>query len=298
MRAPATMALSLPGGEPENLLCPVTRVMFKDPVFNEAGNTYERTAVLELWKRREDYFDPLFNRVLKNGGLWPNWDKRREVQDFLSEHRTYVPEGWEGREVPSVPTEAEERGREGFLSGNWPLLMAMCPKRRSVRVIVMAIGSLAVAVGSLIVEFTCLSEGMGRVWPCSQLDAVLQRYSAWYVAPFCIALGGVIVGGCLGIVAGFGLMGYICAVWLLHLVPSLVSSTIAHLRGRQAVAHAYADSQRNAQARLLAQAEVEAQARVRAQERAVALEEAFQLLTQTPQSSYEEAHKEGHKTGE
>merc|ERR1712216_257394 len=143
-----------------------------------------------------------------------------------------------------------------------------------------ALGSLAVAVGSLIVEFTCLSEAMGRVWPCSQLDAVLHRFSPWYFAPFSIILGGVIVGGCFGVVAGIGLMSYICTVWLLHLLPSLASSTIACWRGRQAMAYAYAESQRCAQARLLAQAEIDAQVRARAQDRAVALEQALQMQTQ------------------
>lgn len=283
MQTPAAMAMSPPGGEPEQLLCPITRVMFKDPVFNEAGNTYERAAIVELWKRRDDYFDPLFNSSLKGGGLWPNWDKRRGVQDFLAEHRAYVPEGWESREVPAVP--ADDKGKEGLPAR--PPLMAMCPKRRSMQVIVMALGCLAVAVGSLIVEFTCLSDAMGKVWPCSRLDAVLHRYSAWYFAPISIILGGVIVGGCLGVVAGIGLVSYICTVWLLHLLPSLAASVVAHCRGRQAMAHAQAESQRIAQARLLAQAELDAQARIRAQERAAALLE-HSLQSQTQQAREEE----------
>ena len=36
--------------EPEHLLCPITRAMFRDPVFVPAsGNTYERAAVARFW---------------------------------------------------------------------------------------------------------------------------------------------------------------------------------------------------------------------------------------------------------
>jgi len=257
--------------EPEHLLCPITRVMFKDPVFNEAGNTYERAAIVELWRYRDDHFDPLFNKECRGGGLWPNWDKRRGVQDFLAEHRTYIPEGWESREVPAV--QIDEKAKDG----PWLRLMATCPKRRSMRVIVLALGCLVVAIGSLIVEFTCLSEAMGKVWPCSQLDAVLHKYSAWYFAPFSVILGGVIVGACFGVCAGIALIGYICAVWLLHLLPGLATSATAHWRGRQALVQAHAEAQRVAQSRLVAQAEVEAQARAEALERAAALEHSLQL---------------------
>jgi hypothetical protein len=251
--------------------------MFKDPVFNEAGNTYERAAILELWKRREDFFDPLFNRVLKSGGLWPNWDKRREIQDFLSENRAYIPEGWDSRDVPMVPLVDEKETQK---ESSWSVLMGICPKRRSMRVIVMAVSSLGVALGSLIVEFTCLSEAMGQVWPCSQLDAVLHKYSPWYFAPLSIIFGGLIVGACLGILAGAAIVSYVCSVWLLHLLPSLASTAVFFWRGRQAMAHARAEAQRSTEARLMAQAEVEAQARIRAMERAMANEQALQQQTQ------------------
>lgn len=123
-------------------------------------------------------------------------------------------------------------------------------------------------------------KGISQVWPCSQLDAVLHKFSPWYFAPFSIILGGLFVGGCLGAVAGIGLISYICTVWLLHWLPSMASTTVAFWRGRQTMAHAHAEAQRVVQARLLAQAEVEAQARACAQERAVALEESLQMQAQ------------------
>jgi hypothetical protein len=254
--------------------------MFKDPVFNESGNTYERSAILELWKRRDDFFDPLFNTSLRGGGLWPNWDKRRGVQDFLAEHRTYVPEGWESREVPSLQVEEKVIPESQFSM----LFRAMFPKRRSMRVLALAIGCLIIAVGSLIVEFTCLSEAMGKMWPCSQLDALLHKYSAWYFAPFSIIFGAVIIGAILGVAGGMGLVFYICGVWLLQLLPGLACFTLAHLRGRHAMAHAHTEAQRSVQARLLAQAEADAQARAAAQERAIALEQSMQQSLQCHQS--------------
>lgn len=262
-----------PDKEPERLLCPITQVMLKDPVFTEAGNTYERDALLELWRRRDDFFDPLFNRVLTSGTLRPNWDKRREIQDFLAEFRTYVPQGWESREVPSPP--AEEKGSED--RSLWHVVaLLLCPRRQWMRVTVMAIGSFAGGIGSLIVEFTCLSENMQGTWPCSQLEAVLKRFSPWLVAPLSVIVGGLLFGAFFGALAAVALVLYICLLWLLQLIPQLLASVVARWRGRQAMAEAHAEAQRRVQARLAQQAEAEAAARARAQERALAAEQSLQ----------------------
>ena len=38
--------------EPEELLCPITRTMFRDPVMVvESGHTYERSVILARWRR-------------------------------------------------------------------------------------------------------------------------------------------------------------------------------------------------------------------------------------------------------
>ena len=38
--------------EPEELLCPITRTVFRDPVFVlESGHTYERSAILSHFRR-------------------------------------------------------------------------------------------------------------------------------------------------------------------------------------------------------------------------------------------------------
>jgi hypothetical protein len=97
--------------EPDSLLCPITRVVFRDPVFvAESGTTYERSAILTSWKTsRHSKKDPLTNQVLSNTNIYTNWDKRREVQAFLDLHSTYIPQGWDSREVPSTtPQEPKE----------------------------------------------------------------------------------------------------------------------------------------------------------------------------------------------
>ncbi|CAK9072395.1 unnamed protein product, partial [Durusdinium trenchii] len=87
------------------LLCPITQVMFRDPVFiPESGNTYERSAIETYWSGRPKCpRDPLTN-VSLSGTLYTNWGLRREVQSFLDEHPSYVPQGWEDRSVP-VPAQ-------------------------------------------------------------------------------------------------------------------------------------------------------------------------------------------------
>ena len=89
--APASSAPSEPCGavnvvvdEPRNLLCPITLVMFRDPVFTSAGHTYERAAILAHWESCRQrggaaeavVVDPLSNTRLPNAQLTPNWDIR------------------------------------------------------------------------------------------------------------------------------------------------------------------------------------------------------------------------------
>eukprot|EP00931_Biecheleriopsis_adriatica_P073182 TRINITY_DN47521_c0_g1_i1.p1 TRINITY_DN47521_c0_g1~~TRINITY_DN47521_c0_g1_i1.p1 ORF type:complete len:211 (+),score=21.00 TRINITY_DN47521_c0_g1_i1:67-699(+) len=84
--------------EPHELLCPITHVMYRDPVMvPEAGRTYERTAILNFWRQSGRSVDPMSNRVLKSCEVFTNWDKRSEVQSFLDQHPEYKPEGWEDR---------------------------------------------------------------------------------------------------------------------------------------------------------------------------------------------------------
>eukprot|EP00927_Polykrikos_kofoidii_P030041 TRINITY_DN25910_c0_g1_i1.p1 TRINITY_DN25910_c0_g1~~TRINITY_DN25910_c0_g1_i1.p1 ORF type:complete len:219 (+),score=19.70 TRINITY_DN25910_c0_g1_i1:43-657(+) len=89
--------------EPLEILCPITHVMFRDPVMlPEAGRTYERSALERFWNLSGRRADPLSNALLERCDLFPNWDKRGEVQLFLDQNPDYVPEGWEDRAVPAV----------------------------------------------------------------------------------------------------------------------------------------------------------------------------------------------------
>ena len=142
--------------EPEDLTCPITKLMFRDPVFVAgSGNTYERDAIETFWRDRRDRRDPLTNARLKNANLFTNWTKRREVDAWLTRHPTQTPEGWTSRAAPP-PLEArdaraaarrrrnddangtndgdaneanevnENRGGRGFLNGANGALPTMC----------------------------------------------------------------------------------------------------------------------------------------------------------------------------
>ena len=66
--------------EPEVLLCPITRTMFRDPVVVvESGHTYERSAVLTHFERNGAK-DPLTRRALSSTKVMTNWLVRKIVQ--------------------------------------------------------------------------------------------------------------------------------------------------------------------------------------------------------------------------
>ena len=88
--------------EPEHLLCPITRAMFRDPVFVPAsGNTYERAALARFWSGSSRARDPLTNATLRSRSVYTNWDKRREVADWLTANPTTTPSGWDARTPPA-----------------------------------------------------------------------------------------------------------------------------------------------------------------------------------------------------
>jgi leucine-rich repeat protein SHOC2 len=59
--------------EPEVLMCPITRTMFRDPVFVfDSGHTYERSAILSHFERNGAK-DPLTRRALSSTKVMTNW---------------------------------------------------------------------------------------------------------------------------------------------------------------------------------------------------------------------------------
>eukprot|EP00511_Aplanochytrium_stocchinoi_P009792 CAMPEP_0204866780 /NCGR_PEP_ID=MMETSP1348-20121228/19085_1 /ASSEMBLY_ACC=CAM_ASM_000700 /TAXON_ID=215587 /ORGANISM="Aplanochytrium stocchinoi, Strain GSBS06" /LENGTH=332 /DNA_ID=CAMNT_0052018833 /DNA_START=13 /DNA_END=1008 /DNA_ORIENTATION=- len=96
--------------EPERLLCPITRQVFRDPVFvPESGNTYERSALIRFWATCPAPRDPLTNVCLKSKNVFTNWSKRREVQSFLDENAGLIPAGWKERKVPPASDESRDK---------------------------------------------------------------------------------------------------------------------------------------------------------------------------------------------
>ena len=116
--APATPQPE-PKPEPESLCCPISRCLFRDPVFVPgSGNTYERASIERFWatgKARSRRRDPLTNTKLAAGesALFTNWHVRREVASFLERQpSSWVPTGWPDRRPPSPkPTTSQSSSR-------------------------------------------------------------------------------------------------------------------------------------------------------------------------------------------
>ena len=119
--------------EPLHLCCPITHMLFRDPVFvPEAGTSYERSAIEEFWLQSGSLRDPLSNSVLSSDASFPNFDKRREVAAWLAEHPEYVPQGWESRDdIPPARThgEREEPEWQGGAGRGAPGLQAFLHER-------------------------------------------------------------------------------------------------------------------------------------------------------------------------
>ena len=84
--------------EPDHLLCPITRVMFRDPVvLVESGNTYEREAI----KRhlRISKIDPRSNVRIGSKQLAINRGVRDAVWAWLEENPNVTPFGWDTRDM-------------------------------------------------------------------------------------------------------------------------------------------------------------------------------------------------------
>ena len=85
--------------EPEELLCPITRTVFRDPVMVcDSGHTYERSAILSHFGRNGAK-DPLTRRALSSTKVMPNWAVRKFVQAWLDKHPDVTPDGWDSREL-------------------------------------------------------------------------------------------------------------------------------------------------------------------------------------------------------
>ena len=115
--------------EPEELMCPITRTMFRDPVFVvDSGHTYERSAILSHFERNGAK-DPLTRRALSSTKVTTIWAMRNVVQAWLDKHPDVTPDGWDSRELlePSKDDGTRSFDDEGDV-GVLRTWRAMCPE--------------------------------------------------------------------------------------------------------------------------------------------------------------------------
>jgi leucine-rich repeat protein SHOC2 len=115
--------------EPEELMCPITRTMFRDPVFVvDSGHTYERSAILSHFERNGAK-DPLTRRALSSTKVTTIWAMRNVVQAWLDKHPGVTPDGWDSRELlePSKDDGTRTFDDEGDV-GVLRTWRAMCPE--------------------------------------------------------------------------------------------------------------------------------------------------------------------------
>ena len=115
--------------EPGELLCPITRTVFRDPVFVfDSGHTYERSAILSHFERNGAK-DPLTRRALSSTKVKTNWAMRNVVQAWLDKHPGVTPDGWDSRELlePSKDDGIQSFDDEGDV-GVLRTWRAMCPE--------------------------------------------------------------------------------------------------------------------------------------------------------------------------
>ncbi len=67
-------------GSPHHLTCPLTKMVFEDPVSTPSGHTYERAAILE--HIRQHARDPLSKQKLSTSQLAPNSAMKMLVQQY------------------------------------------------------------------------------------------------------------------------------------------------------------------------------------------------------------------------
>lgn len=91
---------------PSHLICPITRLMFKEPVIvttKTCARTYERVAIID-WIVRGNMVDPLSREPLIDHYITPNESIRIAVSNWLDTHPGLTPEMWSCRDLPPRKT--------------------------------------------------------------------------------------------------------------------------------------------------------------------------------------------------
>ena len=111
---------------PEELTCPITRTMFRDPVMVvDSGYTYEKSAILSHFELNGAK-DPFTNCALSDTRVVTNWTVRQIVQAWLDRHPDVTPDGWDSRELLDVLPQLKSqlhilRGLSPTLRNRWSL---------------------------------------------------------------------------------------------------------------------------------------------------------------------------------
>jgi TPR repeat protein len=95
-------------------LCPITHLLFRDPVLTCDGQTYEREAI-EAWFAKGNISSPNTNLPLKNKKLIPNHAVKQEINSLMIKHPAlidsscrYLPRSWMTELQTACRTENEK----------------------------------------------------------------------------------------------------------------------------------------------------------------------------------------------
>eukprot|EP00397_Hematodinium_sp_SG-2012_P035235 GEMP01037882.1.p1 GENE.GEMP01037882.1~~GEMP01037882.1.p1 ORF type:complete len:292 (+),score=60.02 GEMP01037882.1:77-952(+) len=90
---------------PDTLCCPITLLLFRDPVVVATGFTYERQAITRYWQNStgRGATCPKTNLRVDPCRVITNWAVRAAVERWLDDNPSYNPEGWETRELLPTP---------------------------------------------------------------------------------------------------------------------------------------------------------------------------------------------------
>ena len=113
--------------EPDVLICPITRNMFRDPVvLVDSGHTYERSAIVSHF-RCNGTKDPLTGLALRSARVMTIWTVRQIVQDWLDKHPDVTPDGWDSREL--LQPSSDDGTRTSDYEGDIGVLRTWCAMR-------------------------------------------------------------------------------------------------------------------------------------------------------------------------
>lgn len=88
---------------PEELTCPISFDLFRDPVVISTGHTYERAALLDHFAHQDaqkvSNTCPVTGKATTAASVQPNWVVRQQVSKLLDANPGWTPDGWGSREL-------------------------------------------------------------------------------------------------------------------------------------------------------------------------------------------------------